>query len=149
MRHLYVRQQMKKQNLALMSFLIIGSIFAHGEGKKKLANRDFEFDGKQYSIIYSWDGRIESDWNYLTEDVAPITFKEARALLEKEMKRAFPTEVFQVSELNLNTNSAGYSYYHARLTHMADGTAYSYNHLNLEVYMDGSVSKIRMVEPDD
>jgi len=110
---------------------------------------EFEFDGKQYSIVYSWEGRIKSNWSYLQDDTPPITFKTAKRLLEKEIKRAFPEEVFRISELNLNTNSAGYSYYHARLTHLINGKAYSYTHLNLEVYMDGSVSKIRMVDPVD
>jgi hypothetical protein len=137
---------MKKSILAVLTLLIMGNMCAHGAGRKALADMEFEFDGKQYSIVYSWEGRIESSWSYLKSDTPPITFKEAKALLEKEIKRAFPEEVFQISELNLNTNSAGYSYYHARLTHMIDGTEYSYTHLNLEVYMDGSVSKIRIVE---
>ncbi len=137
---------MKKSILAVLTLLIMENMCAQGDGKQALADMEFEFDGKQYSIVYSWEGRIESSWSYLKSDTPPITFKEAKALLGKEIKRVFPEEVFQLSELNLNTNSAGYSYYHARLTHMIDGTEYSYTHLNLEDYMDGRVSKIRMVE---
>ena len=140
---------MKKSIVAVITLLIIGNICAFGDRKKKLADVEFEFDSKHYSIVHSWEGRIESSWSYLQTDTPPVTFKAAKGLLEKEIKRAFPEEVFQISELNLNTNSAGYSYYHARLTHLIDGVDYSYTHLNLEVYMDGSVSKIRMVDPVD
>ncbi|MGJ8641473.1 MAG: hypothetical protein ACSHYA_18935 [Opitutaceae bacterium] len=137
---------MRKSILALVSLLLSGTIYVVG-GEKKLVDVEFEFEGKRYSIVRSWAGRVGSNWSYLESDVAPVTFKAARGLLEKEIFRAFPKKVFQISELNLNTNSAGYAYYHARLTHLIDGNDYSYTHLNLEVYMDGTVSKIRMIDP--
>ena len=68
-----------------MTLLMIGATCALGGEKKKLADMEFEFEGKQYSIVYSWEGRIKSNWSYLQDDTPPITFKTAKRLLEKEI----------------------------------------------------------------
>ena len=146
MHPLYDLQKMKS-SIALLALLTIANVLMGNEHNTEIRKEEFTIDGVDYFISYTWEQRQQSKWNYLSSDLPPVTFKEAHEIISKEIKRAFPEEVFEITELDLNAGKTFGTYYRSSLTYMINGTGHSYMSINLYVYMDGRVSSIQKVDP--
>ena len=113
----------------------------------EIRKEEFTINGVNYFISYTWEQRQQSMWNYLSSDLPPVTFKEAHEIITKEIRRAFPEELFKIAELDLNTSETFGTYYRSVLTYMINGNDPSYMSINLYVYMDGTVSSVQKVDP--
>jgi hypothetical protein len=79
----------------------------------------------------------ETPWDFTKSDVPPVTFKQARDLMDAELKRVFPDVVFAGWEMSLHVDDDKSAYYIRRFCQPN-----LYNHFLLGVDMKGRVTRI-------